>query len=115
MLTQWFKADSIATDDLGWSANLAIFRLVFLSLVILPLGVQIVHWTATTMPSLPREIWRPISFYRWIPDDYLKDARIAHCLAVIDLCAILFGLVRFYARSTLGLAAILSLYLFGLP
>lgn len=115
MLSKWLKADPTATDNLGWSANLAIFRLVFLSLVTLPLGIQIVHWTATTMPSLPREIWRPISFYRWIPDDYLRDAGIAHCLALIDVCAILFGLVGFYTRSTLGLAAILSLYLFGLP
>ena len=115
MLSKWLAADASATDNLGWSANLAIFRLVFLSMAILPLGIQIVHWTATTMPSLPREIWRPISFYRWIPDDYLRDAGIAHCLSLIDVCMILFGLVGFYTRSTLGLAAILSLYLFGLP
>lgn len=116
MLTrEWFKADEIATDDFGWSANLAIFRVVFLAVAVLPFAYHVLRWTALQMPYLPAEAWVPISFYRHIPYYVLTNAELAHAMALSDLCLIAVALLGFFTRTALGLATLLSLYLFGLP
>ena len=115
MIHRWLKADEVTTDDVGWAANLAIFRLVYLYAAILPIISHMLRWTSETMPLLAYDAWQPISFYRWLPDDVLRNAGLAHGLAVADWCLIVLGLIGFYTRSSLGLATVLSLYLFGLP
>src|SRR5271155_5510398 len=44
LIGEWFKADEIATDDLGWTANLAIFRVVFLAVAVLPFAYAVLQW-----------------------------------------------------------------------
>jgi hypothetical protein len=68
-IDKWFKADEVATNDVGWAANLAIFRIVYLYAAILPIVFHLCQWTSETMPLLASSAWQPISFYRWIPDD----------------------------------------------
>lgn len=109
------KADEIATDDFGWAANLAIFRIVFLAVAVLPFSYEVLRWTELVMPSLPREVWAPTSFYRHIPYYVLANAEWAHAMALADLGLIALALVGFFTRTTLALATVFSFYLFGLP
>lgn len=115
MIHNWFRADEKATDDVGWTANLAIFRIIYLYFAILPQATRILRWTRRTMPLLPAGAWYPISFYLWIPAELLRNSGLAHGLALVDVCLIVLALLGFYTRSTLGLATVLSVYLFGLP
>jgi predicted DCC family thiol-disulfide oxidoreductase YuxK len=115
LIHEWFQADETATDDFGWTANLAIFRVVFLAIVVLPFAYDVLRWTQLVMPSLPAEVWAPISFYRHIPYYLLANAQLAHAMAVADLGLIALALVGFFTRMTLALATVLSLYVFGLP
>jgi predicted DCC family thiol-disulfide oxidoreductase YuxK len=115
MIYDWLHADETATDDVGWAANLAIFRIAYLSAATLPFAFVILRWTRVTMPTLPVEAWQPISFYQWIPGELLRSAVLAHELALADLCLIILALLGFYTRATLAFATILSTYLFGLP
>jgi predicted DCC family thiol-disulfide oxidoreductase YuxK len=114
-ISGWFKADEIATDDLGWTANLAIFRVIFLAAAVLPFAYDVLRWTELVMPSLPPEVWAPTSFYRHIPYYVLANAKLAHAMALADVLLIALALVGFFTRTTLTLATVMSLYLFGLP
>ena len=115
MIDKWLRTDDTATPSIGWTANLAIFRVVYLYAAILPSALESLGWTRRVMPLLPTGAWQPISFYQWIPASLLRDAVLAHSLAVADCWLIVFALLGFYTRSTLALAAVLSTYLFGLP
>jgi len=115
LIGEWFKADEIATDDLGWTANLAIFRVVFLAVAVLPFAYAVLQWIELVMPSLPPEVWVPTSFYRHIPYYVLTNAELARAIAVADLGLIAVALVGFFTRTALALSTVLSLYLFGLP
>src|SRR3984957_19026761 len=114
-IRRWFQADEIATDDFGWTANLAIFRVVFLAAVALPFACDVLRWTELVMPSIPAEVWVPVAFYRHIPFDLLVNAALAHAVAVADVALIAMALAGLFTRTSLTLATILSLYLFGLP
>ena len=111
----WFKADEIATDAFGWTANLAIFRVVFLAAVALPFACDVLRWTELVMPALPAEVWVPVAFYRHIPFHWLVNAALAHAMTVADIVLIATALAGFFTRTTLTLATLLSLYLFALP
>jgi predicted DCC family thiol-disulfide oxidoreductase YuxK len=108
------RADSLATDDRGWTCNLAIVRVVFLGGIALPFAWLIVRWVERIMPGLPPEAWRPVSFYAFLPLDVVRDARIAHALALADLVLIGLATLGVFTRWTLGLATVVSLYVFGL-
>ena len=114
-LRRWFQADEIATDDFGWTANLAIFRVVFLAAVALPFSCDVLRWTELVMPSIPAEVWVPVAFYRHIPFNFLVNAALAHAIALADVALIAMALAGLFTRTSLTLATILSLYLFGLP
>lgn len=114
-LRRWFQADEIATDDFGWTANLAIFRVVFLAAVALPFACDVLRWTELVMPSIPAEVWVPVAFYRHIPFNFLVNAALAHAIALADVALIVMALAGLFTRTSLTLATILSLYLFGLP
>ena len=114
-IRRWFKADEIATDDFGWTANLAIFRIAFLSAIALPFAWDVLRWTELVMPSLPAEVWIPTAFYHHIPLNWLVNAAIAHALAEADVALIAIAIAGLFTRTTLTLATLLSLYLFGLP
>jgi len=113
-LGRWFTADEVRTDDRGWTYNLAIFRIVFLAMVALPFALHVVRWTARVMPELPPDVWVPISFYQLVPMNLLRNASLAHALAVLDLVLIVLALLGIWTRWTLGLATVVSVYVFGL-
>ncbi len=109
-----FKADEVLNDDRGWTFNLAIFRLVFLAGAALPLALDVVRWTEQVMPGLPRDVWAPMSFYRYLPFDIIRSVTFAYWLAVGNVLLICLGLLGVFTRWTLGLATIVSLYTLGL-
>ena len=111
---RYFKADELQNDDRGWAYNLAIFRLVYLGVVVLPFGLEAVRWTAHRMPQLPRDAWKPISFYAYLPFDLIANAPLGHALAIVNVALVALGLLGVYTRWTLGLAAITSMYVLGL-
>lgn len=113
-LKQGFRVDETHNSDRGWTYNLAIFRIVFLGVVVLPFARRMVWWTESAMPLLPRDVWVPLSFYRYLPFDVLVDARIAHSLAVANVVLVALALLGVCTRWTLGLATLVSLYVFGL-
>ena len=82
LFTRYFKADELHNDDRGWAYNLAIFRLVYLGVVVLPFALGVVRWTAEQMPQLPRDAWVPISFYRYLPYELIANATLGHALAI---------------------------------
>ena len=94
--------------------NLAIFRVVLLGLGALPFAWRTLQWTEHALPGLPRDAWRPVSFYAYLPLDVLADARLARWLVLADLAMIALALVGVFTRWTCAAAAILSLYVFGL-
>jgi len=52
-LTRWMKADRVANDARGWTANLALFRVVFVAGVALPAALHALTWpTAFPFPWL---------------------------------------------------------------
>jgi predicted DCC family thiol-disulfide oxidoreductase YuxK len=109
-----FKADEVLNDARGWTANLAIFRVVFLSCSVLPSALQFLDWTEKILPGLSRGMWVPISYYRLLPVGLLGNVRFAQSLAMADIVLIILGIVGFYTRSSIGLATLISLYGFGL-
>jgi hypothetical protein len=84
-VARWFHADETATDDIGWTANLAVFRIAFLALAALPFGFRLLSWTIVMMPSIPAGGWVPISFYRYVPLAILSNAKLAEVLIIADL------------------------------
>jgi len=109
-----WQADEVATSPRGWTANLAIFRIVFLSFGVLPRALLFLRWTAEILPGLPRGMWSPISFYRLLPIGVLGSVAVARVAAVADITLIVFGIVGFCTRTSIGLATLASLYGFGL-
>ena len=111
---RYFKADELQNDDRGWAYNLAIFRVVFLGVAVLPFALSAARWTADQLPQLPRDAWAPISFYRYLPYELIANATLGHALALINVALVALGLFGVYTRVTLGLATITSVYVFGL-
>jgi predicted DCC family thiol-disulfide oxidoreductase YuxK len=107
-------ADGLATDERGWSFNLAILRIVFLSAGALPWAVRNFEWADKILPGVPPNVWAPVSFYQLIPHSMLSDVPLVKALAVLNIAFIVLGIVGFYTRVSITLATILSLYLFGL-
>jgi len=114
-VNRWFKADELLNHDRGWTYNLAIFRVVFLGVGVLPFAWDVIEWTDQVMPGLPKDAWVPISFYRYLPFDFISNVALAHWLSVANFALLGLGLLGVRTRWTLGAAAILSLYVFGLP
>ena len=112
---KWFRTDDRETDPVGWTANLAIFRIVFLYAAILPTALIRLQWIRVKMPFLPPAVWQPISLYQWVPSELLRNSSLAHALGIADVFFIVLGLFGFYTRSTLTVATIISTYVFGLP
>lgn len=108
------RADEVRNDARGWTANLAIFRIVYLSFCGLPWALRYLHWTEKILPNLSRSMWVPISFYRLLPVGLLGNVRLAQGLAVAEIVFIVLGIVGFYTRSSIALATLISLYAFGL-
>ena len=50
-LARAFRADEQATDPAGWALNLAILRIVYLSLGVLPLAVNTWVWRGMATDS----------------------------------------------------------------
>jgi hypothetical protein len=113
-LVSAIRRDAVATDARRWTVNLAIFRVVLLGLGALPFAWRTLQWTEHVLPGLPRDAWRPVSFYAYLPLDVLADARLARWLVLADLAMIALALVGVFTRWTCAAAAILSLYVFGL-
>ncbi|MGB7266521.1 MAG: DCC1-like thiol-disulfide oxidoreductase family protein [Terracidiphilus sp.] len=113
-LKAWMFADEASTDGRGWSANLDIFRVAFIGLAVLPWAIRNLIWICEVMPGLPRSVWIPISFYRWLPFALLSSVGLAKTLAAVNIACILLGLIGFGTRKALACSAVFSLYLFGL-
>lgn len=111
----WLRVDSVLTDDRGWAFNLAIFRIVFLVGGALPVALAVLRWSLWILPGLPRSVWHPVSFYALLPIDLLANPLLAQTLALACVVLILLGAVGLFTRWTLGLAAVVSLYVIGLP
>jgi len=107
--------DRDATDDAGWTLNLAVFRVVFLGLVCLPAAWTVFRWTERVMPDIALEAWHPISLFALVPLDILSDPSLARTLALVEVALVALGLLGVATRWTLGLAAALGVYTFGLP
>ena len=110
-----FRLDEVFNDARGWTANLAIFRIIFLGFAVLPSTLWLLNWTERVLPGLSRGLWVPISFYRLLPFGLLSNVTLAHALALANIFLVALGMIGFCTRSTIGLATLLSLYLFGLP
>jgi predicted DCC family thiol-disulfide oxidoreductase YuxK len=108
------KADEILTTPRGWTANLAIFRIVFLSSVAMRWALEFLSWTERILPGIPRGMWLPVSFYRLLPIGLLGNVAVARVLGVADVVLIVLGIVGFCTRWSIGLATLVSLYGFGL-
>jgi predicted DCC family thiol-disulfide oxidoreductase YuxK len=109
-----FGSDEVLNDARGWTTNLAIFRIIFLGFAVLPSALWLLDWTEKILPGLPRGLWVPISFYRLLPYGLLSNVALARALALANILLVVLGLIGFCTRSTIGLATLLSLYLFGL-
>ncbi len=100
--------------DRAATFNLAIFRLVLLWFVALPFARTNLDWATRVLPRLPRDGWEPISFYRLIPLEVLSDPTLVRWLALANVTLIALAILGVLTRATLGVATLLSLYLFGL-
>src|SRR5271157_735344 len=108
------QVDEVSNDPRGWTINLAIFRVAFLSLVTMPCALWFLNWTANVLPNISRDIWASVSFYRLLPLGLLRNVLLARSLALADIVLILLGIVGCWTRSSIGLATLISLYGFGL-
>jgi predicted DCC family thiol-disulfide oxidoreductase YuxK len=109
-----FRLDEILNDARGWTANLAIFRIIYLGFAVLPSDLWLLDWTERILPGLHRGLWVPISFYRLLPFGLLSNVALARALALANILLVVMGLIGFCTRSAIGLATLISLYLFGL-
>jgi hypothetical protein len=109
-----YRADERASDDRAWTANLAIFRIVFVAFVALPAVKHALRWSQYFLEEMPAEAWWPVSFFQLVPHSVLTDVSLARTLAVLDIGLLLLGLFGVATRWTLGLAAVLSTYVLGL-
>jgi predicted DCC family thiol-disulfide oxidoreductase YuxK len=108
------RLDQVLTNPGGWSANLAIFRIVYLGYAVLPADLWLLHWTESILPGLRRGLWVPVSFYRLLPFGLLSNVALARTLALANIFLVALGLIGVCTRSAIGLATLLSLYLLGL-
>ena len=108
------KADAIRTTPRGWTANLAIFRILYLGLGALPYAVKFLGWTEKILPGITPAMWHPMSFYRLLPISFLGNVEFDRLLAVANIVLIVLGIVGFWTRFSIGLAMLISLYGFGL-
>ena len=108
------KADEVLATPRNWTANLAIFRIIFLCFGALPMALTFLRWTENILPGITPGMWAPVSFYRLLPIGLLGNVEVAHLLAVADVVLIVLGIVGFWTRSSIGLATLVSLYGFGL-
>ena len=108
------RLDQFLNDFRGWTANLAIFRIIYLGFAVLPTDLRLLDWTERILPELRQGLWVPISFYRLLPFGLLSNVALAHALALANILLVVLGLIGFCTRSAIGLATLLSLYLFGL-
>jgi predicted DCC family thiol-disulfide oxidoreductase YuxK len=109
-----FGSDEIQNGARGWTVNLAIFRIIFLSFAVLPSALWMFDWTERILPGLRSGLWVPISFYRLLPLGLLSNVAFARALALTNVLLVVLGLIGFCTRTAIGLATLLSLYLFGL-
>jgi len=114
LISAAWRGDEMVTNARGWAANLAMFRVVFLSCVALPWGLRCYHWTVSILPHLPRTVWQPISFYQLIPLDVLCNTSLARALALANIFLIGLAIIGFRTRLTLSVATFVSFYVFGL-
>lgn len=112
--TSFFTPDALAMDERGWSFNLAIFRIVFLCAGALPWAIRNIEWAQNILPGIPQNVWAPVSFYQWISYSVLSNAPLAKALAICNIAFVILGIVGFFTRASIGVATVLSLYLFGL-
>lgn len=108
------RADRILTAPRGWTANLAIFRILYLSLGALPYAMKFFSWTQKILPGITPPMWAPMSFYRLLPVSLLGNVELDRFLAVADLVLIVLGILGFWTRLSIGFATLVSLYGFGL-
>ena len=113
-LARSIAADEAATNERDWAFDLAVFRIVFLGLAVLPFAWRALGWTATVLPGLSGTVWAPVSFFAWLPAGILHDARLAWWLALANVVCVGLGLAGVRTGATLGAATVLSLYVFGL-
>src|SRR6186997_2259541 len=113
-LARSIAADEVATTERGWAFDLAVFRIAFLGLAVLPFAWRALGWTAAVLPGLSGDVWAPVSFFAWLPADVLHDARLAWWLALANVVCVVLGLAGVRTGAMLGAATILSLYVFGL-
>jgi hypothetical protein len=113
-LARWWWSDARTGSDRDHAFNLAIFRLVFLWFVALPMARGSLRWAVSTLPTIPADAWQPISFYRLLPHELLADATLATWLAAANVALVALGLLGVWTRAALAVATLLSLYLFGL-
>ena len=83
--------------------------------IALPAAFGALRWIEHTLPGLPAEAWRTISFFQLVPTSVLTDIALNRAVAVVNIAALALGLVGAGTRWTLGLAAVLSTYVLGLP
>jgi hypothetical protein len=109
-----FRSDEILTTPRDWAFNLATFRIVFLLFGAMPLALDFLRWTHTTLPGVAPDMWIPLSFYRFLPTGLLGNVALGRVLAVSDIVLIVLGIVGYRTRSSIALATFISLYGFGL-
>jgi hypothetical protein len=113
-LARSIAADEAATNERGWAFDLAVFRIAFLGLAVLPFAWRALGWTAAVLPGLSGDVWAPVSFFAWLPADIVHDARLAWWLALANVVCVGLGLAGVRTGATLGAATVLSLYVLGL-
>lgn len=114
ILRRGIQRDERVTSPREWAVNLAIFRIIFFGFVALPRSMGVYRWAVRVLPNLPDSLWAPVSFYRFVPLGALHNVGLVQILAGINTVAILFALLGYRTRIATALAALLSLYLFGL-
>src|SRR5262245_57968977 len=113
LLARLWRADERASDAAAWTANLAVFRVVFVAAVAIPAVRDALHWIDHVQGGLPEEAWRPLAFFRWLPLSVLTDVSLSHGLAVLDLALLWAGLFGVATRPTLAAAALLPASVLG--
>jgi hypothetical protein len=114
-LARAFRADERATDAAGWALNLAIFRIAYLSLGVLPLAVDTWRWTRRALPGLHPDLWVRVSFFRSLPLSLTTDAVLGQALAVVLIALVTLGVLGYRTSLVLGLATVVALFVLGLP
>jgi len=110
-----FRLDERVTDAAGWAFNLAVFRIVYLTVGVLPLAIDTFQWTRHALPGLHPVLWEPVSFFRWLPLGVIADPGLGQALAAILVGLVVLGALGVRTPLVLGLATVVALYVLGLP